>query len=342
MMIKELKLRNFRGVKRIERVEDDQKIDGINFTPLTILLGPNNSGKTTILESLFLLPNPLREVPYSISSVQENALSVIHEIHKTVESEGYAFLFLDYLQNEAVISCNDYEIRFLRKENDVHVEAKSKEKNYGKIGEIWFSSQGMRPINKSIFIENSLLITPNLIKFAFLYLKNNWASIMNLRIGKKVAKDASLLSIENYLDITMEPFLGGKISINAYLEDGKRIRLGDLGEGIQNYIIAKMLYILSNPKVLLWDDVEAHFNPKIIIDVAEWFSDLIERGKQIIISTHSLEAARLIASLNEENTIIYLTKLEDNVLKAKKLMLQDVENLLKAGIDIRLAESIII
>ncbi|RLF99594.1 MAG: hypothetical protein DRN49_04150 [Thaumarchaeota archaeon] len=43
-MIKKLRLENFKGIKSGE----------IELAPLTILLGANNSGKTTILEALFL------------------------------------------------------------------------------------------------------------------------------------------------------------------------------------------------------------------------------------------------------------------------------------------------
>ncbi|RLE62584.1 MAG: hypothetical protein DRJ47_10440, partial [Thermoprotei archaeon] len=44
MMIKKVTLRNFRGIAKGE----------IDLEPLTILVGPNNSGKTTILEALLL------------------------------------------------------------------------------------------------------------------------------------------------------------------------------------------------------------------------------------------------------------------------------------------------
>lgn len=74
-MIKILKLENFRGIKKGE----------IKLAPLTILLGPNNSGKTTILEALFPAPNPFRKVPYFPLITP---LKVIHSLHKTLEDEG--------------------------------------------------------------------------------------------------------------------------------------------------------------------------------------------------------------------------------------------------------------
>ena len=56
-MITKLSIKNFRGIERGE----------LELAPLTILLGGNNSGKSTILEALFLVPNPFRSVPYVIN-----------------------------------------------------------------------------------------------------------------------------------------------------------------------------------------------------------------------------------------------------------------------------------
>jgi predicted ATPase len=80
-MIEKLKITNFRGIKDGE----------IELAPVTILLGANNSGKSTILEALFLAPNPFRKVPYEIGSFN-SAAEVVHSIHESLSSVGYAFL----------------------------------------------------------------------------------------------------------------------------------------------------------------------------------------------------------------------------------------------------------
>jgi len=99
-MIKTLRLKNFRGIKEGE----------IDFGPMTILLGPNNSGKTTILESLFLAPNPIRPTTYSPVFLRERgyyhsapAIFVIHSLHETLDSEGYSIFFHNYAEKEASI-----------------------------------------------------------------------------------------------------------------------------------------------------------------------------------------------------------------------------------------------
>jgi len=47
----------------------------------------------------------------------------------------------------------------------------------------------------------------------------------------------------------------------------------------------------------------------MLLNIAEWFFDIVEDDNQVIITTHSLEAARTIAGINEEKTAI-LAKLE--------------------------------
>ncbi|KAF5437220.1 putative ATP-dependent endonuclease [Candidatus Methanophagaceae archaeon] len=348
-MIEKLKLTNFRGIKEGE----------IELAPVTILLGANNSGKSTILEALFLAPNPFRKVPYVIGSFN-SAAEVVHSIHESLSSEGYAFLLFNYTVNQAELCCKtdgkDYELIFTK--NDPIIFALAKKQKTGTapainedekwetlgFGNMYLSNNDIKIIEdpKELLIDNTLLISSKLVQKGYNYLQRNWASIINLGICKNVAEEVSGLVYDNYRDITIEPFLGGKLAIYGFLEDGRRIRLGDLGEGIQSYIIARILYELEKPKVLLWDDIEAHLNPRMLLSIAEWFFDIVQNGDQVIITTHSLEAARTIASLNEEKTTIYLTSLEDNVLKSKRLTLKDMEDFLEAGIDVRVAEPLLL
>jgi AAA15 family ATPase/GTPase len=99
-VIHQLRLRNFKGV-----VEGEAELD-----KLTILVGPNNSGKTTILEALFLAPNPLRQVPY----VPTTAVQLLLEYHKTLSETGYTFLLNKYIANNMVIKVDDLELLFIK------------------------------------------------------------------------------------------------------------------------------------------------------------------------------------------------------------------------------------
>lgn len=343
-MIRKLKLENFKGIKNGE----------LEFAPLTILLGANNSGKTTVLEALFLAPNPFRDVPYVIKGSIETAAGIVHSMHETLHSEGYAFLLNKYAYEDAKVECDvngdKYLLGFIRDDPYIYVttnrniggQTDIRGRKIWYIGRLNVSEAYPESVYSKELIDNTLLISSNLIKYGYRYLEKKWASIINLGICKRIAEQASDLSNERYRDLTIEPFLDGKLALYAYTEDGSRVRLGDLGEGIQSYMIARVLYEATNPKVLLWDDVEAHFNPLVLLKVSEWISDIVEDGRQVILTTHSLEAVKTIAGLNEESVKIYLTSLKDGIFKAKGLTLEEVEELGRAGVDVRAAEPLLL
>lgn len=332
-MIKKIWINNFRGIKK----------GGLSLSPLTILLGANNSGKTTILEAPFLAPNPFRLVPYIEGDIQRTSIEIIHSLHKTLDSKGYRFLLHNYITKKAEINfrVNDEELQlqFIERAQfiDVHIKGV-------RIGQLELDKSQIHPSKFNLIMKDVLLFSSNLLKLGYRYLEKNWASILNLGICRRVAKEASKLSNDRYSDITIEPFLGGELSLYAYFEDGRRIRFGDLGEGIQNYILARILYEVVNPNILLWDDLGVHFNPRMILRISDWFSDLLEEGKQIILTTHSIEVTRMLASLfdeNEDQVRIYLISLEDGILKSKSLTLKNIEELLEAGVDMRMAETVL-
>jgi len=65
-----LTISNFKGIKRGE----------IDLPQVSIPIGPNNSGKTTILETLSLFPNPLRRAPYVIPTVHGEKVATSLEV----------------------------------------------------------------------------------------------------------------------------------------------------------------------------------------------------------------------------------------------------------------------
>ncbi|MFX1521241.1 MAG: AAA family ATPase, partial [Promethearchaeota archaeon] len=298
----------------------------------------------------FLAPNPFRKVPFG---PERSAAEIVHSFHETLDSKGYIFLFYDYISKESRIRCSVngmmLTVDFIKKDPSIYVKTnRDIPERYthplnDKIGSKYFGRLGTSKNSPSSgylepLMDNSFFMSSNLINAGYQYLRKNWASIANLKIGKKIAETCSIFSHDEYIDIIIEPFLGQSLSLYAYCKDGKRIRLGDLGEGVQNFIVARMLYEVENSKLLLWDDIEAHLNPRMILYISEWFSDLLQDGRQIILTTHSIEATRMIASLNEDKAKIYLISLKDGILETKELTLKEFEEIYDDGIDGRTAE----
>ena len=345
---KKLRLKNFRGVREGE----------VELGRMTVLVGANNSAKSTILEALFLLPNPLRQVPYVKPDEKAplRAASLIHEIHRTLTSAGYAFLLYRYIAEKAEVSLDNTSLEFVRRGSQIYLGTNKplpahsylempELLNIKPFGSLATSADTIigsdSPHSEVRILGESLLISSELVRHAWWYMHQNWANIMNTGITREVAADISRLVSEEFVNITIEPFLGGNLSMFGFLKDGTRIRLGDLGAGVQVYITARILHEVAKPEFLLWDDVEAHMNPRMLIRAAEWFSELVDRSVSVVVTTHSLEAAKIIGELVEDARICTMT-LRDGRLESSELSPDEVERLMSAGIDVRLADTVIV
>jgi predicted ATPase len=326
-VIHQLRLRNFKGV-----VEGEAELD-----KLTILVGPNNSGKTTILEALFLAPNPLRQVPY----VPTTAVQLLLEYHKTLSEKGYAFLLNKYIANNMVIKVDDRELLFTKINGSgiaVKVTYLSQSGETGILDLGYLRPDGNVEVRSNVQIaDNTLLLSTKLAKFAHEYLQSRWIEILNTRAPALISREVSRFVSEEYVNVTAEPFMAGSMTFYVMLADGTRIRLSDLGAGVHLYVVNRLLYEHYRPDVVLWDDLETHFNPRLLTHVAEWFADLVEEGKQVIVSTHSLEVVEKIIAFVEDATVL-LTSLRDGKLKVRRVKPDELEEWAKAGIDPRYAE----
>jgi hypothetical protein len=330
-VIHRLGLRNFKGV-----VEGEAELD-----KLTILVGPNNSGKTTILEALFLAPNPLRQVPY----VPTTAVQLLLEYHKTLSETGYTFLLNKYIANNMVIKVDDLELLFTKINGSgipVKVTYLSQSGETGILDLGYLRPDGDVEVRSNVQIaDNTLLLSTKLAKFAHEYLQSRWIEILNTRAPALISREVSRFVSEEYVNVTAEPFMAGSMTFYAMLADGTRIRLSDLGAGVHLYVVNRLLYEHYRPDVVLWDDLETHFNPRLLTHVAEWFADLVEEGKQVIVSTHSLEVVETLTAFVEDAAVL-LTSLRDGKLKVRKLGPKELEEWAKAGIDPRYAEALLL
>ncbi len=353
-----LEIRNFKGIKE----------GSLTLGDLNILIGGNNSGKSTILESLFLIPNPLRRV------FDKEAIQVLASMHSTLSSDGYIFLLHNYIDDLTTISYSDnsssiklqfqrsgdYDIEVYLSENmkayylgslstytfAIQYIPNPREAHLGKDGRFYNTGIISSIYNLTSFIStttgNTIYFHPLLIKDIWQYFSNHWIELANKGLFN-IIKKISEWSDASYDDLLLEPFVGNQLAILARTKEGRRIRLGDLGDGFQVLITLMLLYEYVKPKILLIDDIESHMNPSLLIYTTSWFADILNAGTKLVISTHSLEAVKYIAgSLKEYKPKITLMKLKDGILDTKDLSIEDVEDLEKLGIDVRIASGILL
>ena len=353
-------LDNFKGIVK----------GSINLGRVNILLGGNNSGKSTILESLFLIPNPIRFVPYSYQSDKKlhqfRAAEVIQELHKTLDSKGFIFLLNNYRAKKASVKLElekgAYSL-FLHLINDsINVELS---KNIGGVT-TYYKDVYLKKYSTDIVIRKSLPLKEeatnvlsskiidmdlgdflyfhfDLVKYAWNFFSQKWAEIAGPETTAYVAEYLQKVFLEKYQDLTMEPFGEGRMALYVYLEGGQRVRLGDLGDGAKLLVTLMMLYQISHPKWLLIDDIEAHMNPRMLTFLAKWLYDLCQNGVNLVMSTHSIEATKLLADILEDfDPKISLLGLRNGELVVREFSLADIEELEESGIDVRVSEGILL
>ncbi len=368
----EIYIKNFRGVREGE----------IKLSKLNILVGSNNSGKTSVLEALFLLPNPLRRVPYAIIPLGGrevkvlSAIEVLAYLHETLGSKAFISLFHNYNSSSITIKgvkeAIDTRLCIQRIDNiaEIYVDTIGPSLRgayrigkidiignkivHGRLSRATFDEEqrlysataGSIDVVSQYFVADigdALYVHPSLIKLLWNYLSLNWVRLRSMGIPSIVAKSVSESVSGNYDDLLLEPFIGGEQTIYVRTVDGRGIRLGDLGDGVKFYTTMMLVYKLSKPRILLIDDIESHINPYLLVHVARWLGNVLGNNTIVIVTTHSIEAVKIISdTLIDYEPRTILLSLRDGVLKAKYFKLGEIDNLERLGLDIRAMESVLI
>lgn len=118
------------------------------------------------------------------------------------------------------------------------------------------------------------------------------------------------------------------------------VRVDDLGDGARAALLAAMLILAYEPSVLLVEEPELHMHPGGLYAYTRFLLNLAKSaGFQVIATTHSLEFIHIAHRLSGEAglglSLLYLER-EDGRLKARSFTPEEVDVLRGLGIDPRL------
>lgn len=362
MLLTKLKINKFRGINSLE-IED--------FKRINLFVGKNNSCKTTLLESIFLIigiSNPqlalnidaLRNLEHQKAEDfsyifynlnHENQLNIKGEFEKNYERNLYVSPTINKSINEKSnepFSKENKELEFdtnLFSNNikglilNFDIKEPHKPKQSYKSG-ISFQS------NNLIGVE----IAKNYnepFKAAFIPANIN-ISITNKRLERLIISKKQKLVIEilKKIDNSITDIsLGTRGMIYIDIGIDKLVPLNILGDGVQKLLNLLLAILDTSGGIILIDEIEngLYFSAlkvlwKSIIEVAD------EYNVQLFITTHSFETLKYLKEVLEEpemekyqNQIrsYTLRKLPDNIIKPYKYNFESFEYSLEQGIEIR-------
>ena len=292
----------------------------MEFSKFTVLIGRNNSGKSTILYALYMLPDPISESAIPPESVRKEYLK------KTSTNPVYGYSGI------AEVRYNDGEV-ILRIDENFKIDSfKIMDKELKKV-EGWDSKPGYEYFNIKSPEEFSVLI-PNdtsAIKEIDGKITELQNKIMKSGAHIRVAKLISECVADNYTEILPDTL---KIRKELPDENVHYIRIEDLGDGAKKAVKLMLLLEVIKPKLVLWDDFEASAHPSLIKILLSWLS---QKEWQIVLSTHSIDVLYELLEVNPGDLrILQLNKDKNDVLHYKTLTPEELEDFMDANLDPRL------
>lgn len=333
MFVRRVDIKEFRGIKSCDKP--------LEFSNFTVLVGRNNSGKTSVLEALSLLPLPNHNLPYHNDS-RVNLLSNLHagsssliygysgiasinyKIHPrkkgrlltwriTLRPRGDANLFIEGMDQEKIRSDPTTVAEAMG------LQVKRRGPGFEKV------------LSRVLFFPSRTTFMDGLL--SRLHDEPNRYLVTKFGAHTRVAKN---LISECVDDVYTELFFGPELSGRKELPDGNvlYIKIKDLGAGIEKVALFALWLEALRPDLVLWDDFEGSAHPTLIKILLKWLS---KKQWQVILSTHSIDVLSSLLDVRPENAkVIQLKKTDGDILFHKDLDLEDLENLIEANQDPRM------
>ncbi len=314
MQISELDLKEFKGIKKMEKP--------MELSRFNVLIGRNNSGKSSILQALFLLPLANRKDSlYSQSVLQEYSSKGYLRPH------GFVFLYSGEAELNFSIHNKNFKIKIDHLGNCTSLILEGD-------GEKYISNEG--EISKKIGIKNleeySIYLPYDTSFFRDMteYVRSHKAEITKKSLHTKVAK-----FINKSIDDRFTEVIWTDEGISLRRKDAKYIKIEDLGSGARKVITTMLALENINPKLVLWDDFDAGMHPSLIKTVLKWLNS--HKDWQVVLSTHSIDVLYHILDLeNTKDIRIHLLRKKYDILESRAIDVEELEDLIDANTDPRL------
>lgn len=345
VVIESVEIERFRGIRKTAKP--------IELNKLTVIIGRNDSGKTTLLESIYVLSSKKMIPP----GLYPDAL--FREAHKL---HNYRYLLYNYDTTSNIIlkytlHINDKYIikhKILTYMDDlarILVNRYYLYPIYSKAGEIknfridtTYRSDRAIPISSIIILCNEYFMN-SLDNYIF----KNWDVIESKGLHKRIVEKYINPSLPEkiYTELTQRPdgiAIRKEIVIDKEVIP-KYIRVKDLGDGIYRTLMNVLYIEFVNPSIILWDDFGSYMHPSLIENTLKYIVNSVATAKkQYIITTHSIDTLYYLHKVIEETSnfdpnwlsLLVLYKDKADILDYELVDYSGFDDLMSSGIDPRL------
>ena len=313
-------IEGFRGIRRLSRE--------IKFRKFNVVIGRNNVGKTALLEALYLLPSPYTSNPFT----GESRLAFVSSMHS-----GHRGLVYGYADSAKIV----YRVKDLKIVVEICADGGAR---------VYIDDRAVTEIECVERLSKVLNIPRDDVRNLIFFVPHTDAFLKNLdevlrseRVWSAIVKRGLARHIVSSL---INPIVHDHFTEVLIERDRLKLRkevsqdigplyidVSDLGDGIERLCLVALALEYLRPRLVLWDDIEASAHPGLIETVLRW---LASRSWQVVITTHSIDVLlELVRVYPRDCAVIALRKTRDDIVESKLMELDEVEDLLDKGIDVR-------
>jgi len=328
MFVSKINVKEFRGIRECG--------EPLELSEFTILIGRNNSGKSSLLEALFLPPLP--DSSFSLYGYDVPRIRLLSSLHGGLRSLIYGYS--GHASIEYVLLDKNWRIELPEERDraDVFVNGEKLEYQPDKLAKL-ADALGAHGVQDMGALNNLVFFIPNdsgIMDRLHSKLQSDEA-IQNLLIksGSHVSIAKNLINRcvdDKYTEIFFRP----ELQARKEMPDGNflYIKMKDLGDGVEKMSVFALWLEAIKPSLVLWDDFEVAAHPTLVEILLQWLS---EHDWQVVLSTHSIDVLHGLLKVKPKNAkVIQLRKSAGDILTHQDLTLNELEDLFIANQDPRI------
>lgn len=349
-MLTDIYIEGFRGIRSMELN---------NLHPINLMIGENNSGKTSVLEAIQLLKGPdVLASLYQVANIRDNPVREPFARTKMGLSDLIAFSFHDLNHPYMIVRGHDmhHGVICAEMEGEVYDYISREPSRYMEYDEDGFShtfrgafrygnqrSGGWIhfDLGENIRIRrNSEMLIP-MVYLNPILSQVQLSSVKSMYNALRVREKDELIHLLQYFDqriVGMERAGNeGRMITFLELDDGQLMPLSAFGDGIKKVLAIANAVVKAKGGVILVDEFETGIHKKALPAVAEWLYNIAEENEtQVFLTTHSEDAMRALTDVERNDDMLSIYRLEhyrDNIY-VKQFVGEMIREIRKRGSDI--------